>query len=80
MVVEYILNFIAEIILNINKIELPMNEILNAINQIRPVLSGICYYMPIKTVTEILAITTALLALRIVVALLHTLWKSLPLL
>lgn len=44
------------------------------------VISGVCYFLPMGTVGAIFAILVSLMAFRIAVSLIKTLWELLPIL
>ena len=76
-IISWLWGFISPLVDQIPTIEFNADGL---VTNILPYLRAGLYFLPMHTFSSILRLTLALWTLRVMVAFLHTLWKSLPIL
>ena len=80
MIVEALLKLVQNLVISkMPNMNLDFSGVDAALETVRPFVSMACYVLPVDTIRQILSITLAIFAFKIIVALIKTLWDLIPL-
>lgn len=80
MIIEALLKLIQTLVISkMPDMRLDFSGVDAALSIIEPYVSMTCYVLPMDTIRQILSVTLALFAFKIIIALIKTLWDLIPL-
>lgn len=80
MIIEALLKLVQNLVINkMPDMSLDFSGVDAALEVVRPYMGMACYVLPMDTIRQILSITLAIFAFKIIVALIKTLWDLIPL-